>query len=317
MILALAGGVGGAKLAVGLAARLPPERLRIVVNTGDDFVHHGLSISPDLDTVMYWLAGINDAGRGWGVADETWAYMAALRQAGKADWFQIGDRDLATHEYRTRRLGQGDTLSQATRLLCRRLGVGHAIVPMSDRPVATIVHTGEGALAFQDYFVRRQCEPAVTAIGFEGVENAAPSPGFAQAMADPDLEAVVICPSNPLLSIEPILSLPGVREWLRHRRVPAIAVSPLVGGKAIKGPAAKIFAELGLDVSAAGIARHYRGLIDCLVVDEVDAAAVPSIEAEGMRAAVTRTVMRNAADRAALAGEVLDLAARLGARADA
>lgn len=313
MILALAGGVGGAKL----AARLPPERLRIVVNTGDDFVHHGLSISPDLDTVMYWLAGINDAERGWGVADETWTYMASLRKAGKADWFQIGDRDLATHEYRTRRLSEGDTLSEATRSLCGRLGIGHAIVPMSDRPMATIVHTDEGALAFQDYFVRRQCAPKVTAIRFDGIESAAPSPGFAQAMASRDLRAIVICPSNPLLSVEPILSLPGVREWLHARRVPAIAVSPLVGGKAIKGPAAKIFAELGLDVSAAGIARHYRGLIDCLVVDEVDAATVPSIEAEGMHAAIARTVMRNAADRAALAGEVLDLAARVEVRADA
>ena len=315
MILALAGGVGGAKLAVGLAAHLAPERLRIVVNTGDDFVHLGLSISPDLDTVMYWLAGINDAERGWGVADETWTYMAGLRQAGEADWFQIGDRDLVTHRQRTQRLGEGDTLSGATRFLCERLGVGHAIVPMSDQPVATIVHTSDGALAFQDYFVRRRCEPVVTALEFQGVEDAVPSPAFAAAMADPDLEAIVICPSNPLLSIEPILSLPGVRDWLKRRRVPAIAVSPIVGGKAIKGPAAKIFRELGLDVSAVGVARHYRGLIDCLVVDDTDADAVAAIEAEGMGAAVTRTVMKDAGDRAALAKHVFDLAARVKVRA--
>lgn len=315
MILALAGGVGGAKLAKGLAAHLTPERLRIVVNTGDDFVHHGLSISPDLDTVMYWLAGINDAERGWGVADETWSYMAGLRQAGEADWFQIGDRDLVTHRLRTQRLGEGDTLSQAMRFMCQRLGVGHAIVPMSDRPVATIVHTGEDALAFQDYFVRRHCEPAVTGLAFDGVEDAVPSPAFSAAMADPALEAIVICPSNPLLSIEPILSLRGVRDWLRRRRVPAVAVSPIVGGEAIKGPAAKIFRELRLDASAAGIARHYSGLIDCLVIDEVDADAAAAVEAQGMRAAVTRTVMKDAGDRAALARHVLDLAARMTVQA--
>lgn len=315
MILALAGGVGGAKLAQGLAAQLPPGKLKIVVNTGDDFVHLGMHISPDLDTVMYWLAGINDAERGWGVADETWNYMSALRQAGGPDWFQIGDRDLLTHRQRTRLLEQSDTLSQATRFLCDRLGIAHAIVPMSDQPVATIVHTHDGALAFQDYFVRRRCEPVVTGIEFDGAERAVPSPAFAEAMADRNLRAIVICPSNPLLSIEPILALPTVREWLRHRRVPAIAVSPIVGGKAIKGPAAKIFQELGLEASAAGIARHYRGLIDCLVIDDVDVDAVAEIEAEGMDAAVTSTVMRNAEDRAALAEYVLGLVARVKVRA--
>ncbi len=315
MILALAGGVGGAKLAEGLAALLPPGDLRIVVNTGDDFVHHGLSISPDLDTVMYWLAGINDAERGWGIAGDTWTYMAERRQAGDADWFQLGDRDLLTHRQRTRLLGEGGTLSQATRLLCEGLGVRHAVAPMSDQPVATIVHTSDGPLAFQDYFVRLHCEPAVTALEFEGADRAVASPAFAGAMADPRLRAVVVCPSNPLLSIEPILTLPGVRDWLRRRRVPVIAVSPIVGGEAIKGPAAKIFRELGLDASAAGVAGHYRGLVDCLVVDEVDEAAVPAIEAEGMEASVTGTVMRNAEDRAALARHVLGLAAGVKVRA--
>lgn len=317
MILALAGGVGGAKLVQGLAVLLPPERLKIVVNTGDDFVHRGMSISPDLDTVMYWLAGINDAERGWGIAGDTWNYMSALRQAGGTDWFQIGDRDFITHQQRTHRLQQGDTLSEATRFLCDRLGVRHAIVPMSDEPVATIVHTHDGALAFQDYFVRRHCEPVVTAIKFEGAERAVPSPQFAEAIADRNLEAIVICPSNPLLSIEPILALPNVRAWLRHRRVPAIAVSPIVGGKAIKGPAAKIFQELGLEASAAGIAKHYRGLIDCLVIDDIDIDAVPAIEAEGIDAAVTNTVMKNADDRAALAAQVLGFAAAMKVRAHA
>ena len=317
MILALAGGVGGAKLAQGLAVQIPPGKLRIVVNTGDDFVHLGMHISPDLDTVMYWLAGINDAERGWGVAGDTWNYMSALRQAGGADWFQIGDRDLLTHQQRTHCLQQGDTLSQATHFLCGQLSVNHAIVPMSDQPVATIVHTRDGALAFQDYFVRQRCEPVVIAIKFDGVERAVPSPAFAEAMTARDLQAVVICPSNPLLSIEPVLALPNVREWLLHRRVPVIAVSPIVGGRAIKGPAAKIFRELGLEASVTGIARHYRGLIDCLVIDNIDIDAVPAIESQGIHAAVTNTVMKDADDRAALAKQVLDLAARLKERTHA
>lgn len=222
--------------------------------------------------------------------------------------------DLGTHRLRSHRLRQGDTFSRATRVLRERPGVGHAIVPMSDRPVATIVHVSEGARAFQDHVVRRRCEPVVATIGLEGMENAVPAPGFAAAMAAPDPEAVVIRSSNPLLGIAPLLSLPGVRDWLKHRRVPAIAVSPIVR-RAIEGSAAKIFRELGRDASAVGVAGHRRELIDCRVVDAADAPAVPTIEAEGMRVAVARTAIKDAGGGAALARQVLDLAACAPVRA--
>lgn len=311
MILALAGGVGGAKLAQGLAMQLPPEHLLVAVNTGDDFVHLGMHISPDVDTVMYWLAGLNDRQRGWGLAGETWNFMAALRRLGGPTWFNLGDGDLATHVARTQRLARGETLSQVTRHLCSQLGVAHHIAPMTDRSVRTIVHTADAALPFQDYFVRLQCEPAVTDITFDGAEQATPSPAFAAALADPALHAIVICPSNPVLSIDPILSIPGVRERLQQTRVPVVAVSPIVGGQTIKGPAAKIFRELGRDVSVIGVAEHYRGLVHGLLIDTIDIAAQPVIEARGMRVAVTDSVMRSATDQERLAREVLALAAQL------
>ena len=317
MILALAGGVGGAKLAQGLAMRLAPEELQIVVNTGDDFVHLGLHISPDIDTVMYWLAGLNDRTRGWGLAGDSWNFMAALRRLDGPTWFNLGDSDLATHLVRTQMLGEGASLGAVTCALCTRLGIAHAIAPMTDAPVRTLVHTEDATLAFQDYFVRLQCAPAVTGVSFAGAEAAKPSPAFAAAMANPVLHAVVICPSNPLLSIDPILSIPGVRDWLRLRRIPVIAVSPIVGGKAIKGPAAKIFRELDREVSVQGVADHYRGLIDALVIDTVDAAAKPALEARGLRVAVVPSVMKNAEDQAALAAAVLAFAADLARTAHA
>lgn len=317
MILALAGGVGGAKLAQGLAMRLPPEQLLVVVNTGDDFIHLGMHISPDVDTVMYWLSGVNDRPRGWGLAGETWNFMAALGRLDGPTWFNLGDGDLATHVARTQRLAQGETLSQVTRHLCSRLGVAHHIAPMTDQSVRTIVHTADEALAFQDYFVRLHCEPVVTDITFDGAEDAVPSPAFAAALADPTLRAIVICPSNPLLSIEPILSIPGLRERLRQMRVPVVAVSPIVGGQAIKGPAAKIFRELRRDASVVGVAEHYRGLVQGLVIDTVDISAQPAIEAFGMRVAVTDSVMKSATDQERLAGEVLALAAQLSEAAHA
>jgi LPPG:FO 2-phospho-L-lactate transferase len=317
MILALAGGVGGAKLAQGLAARLPPEDLLIVVNTGDDFIHLGLHISPDVDTVLYWLAGLNDRARGWGLAGETWNFMASLGRLGGPTWFNLGDGDLATHVERTQRLARGETLSKVTRHLCRQLGIAHHVAPMSDRSVRTIVHTADGALAFQDYFVRLRCEPAVSAVTFDGIGDATPSAAFAAAMTDPALQAVVICPSNPMLSIDPILSIPGVLQWLRQRRVPVVAVSPIVGGQAIKGPAAKMLRELGRDASVAGIAAHYRGLIDGLVFDALDEEAAPEIEAFGMAVSVTDTVMKDLGDQERLAGEVLDFAAQLAEGAHA
>lgn len=317
MILALAGGVGGAKLAQGLARRLRSDDLLIVVNTGDDFEHLGLNISPDLDTVMYWLAGINDAERGWGIQAETWNFMAALERLGGDIWFKLGDKDIATHIRRSQLLAQGRTLSEVTRQLCRQLGIGHQVAPMSDQSVSTIIDTADGSLPFQEYFVRLQCQPVVQGIHFEGADRAEPSPTFRTAMSDPALKAVILCPSNPYLSIDPILSVPKVRDWLRNRTFPVVAVSPIIGGKAVKGPAAKIMAELGHDVSVAGIAKHYRGLIDALIIDEADSRLSPAIETLGIAALATPALMKTTGDQDRLAASALVLASRLSENANA
>ncbi|MDE0334950.1 MAG: 2-phospho-L-lactate transferase [Defluviicoccus sp.] len=308
-ILALAGGVGGAKLARGLADALDPDRLTVAVNTGDDFEHMGLPISPDLDTVMYTLAGRANPETGWGVAGETWSFIEAVGDLGGETWFRLGDRDLATHVLRRRMLDAGKTLSEATDALAAALGIRHRIVPMSDRAVRTVVETDEGTLPFQDYFVRRRCEPRVAAFRFDGIEAAAPSPGLAAVLSDRDLEAVVICPSNPYVSVAPILGIPAVAEFVDARRVPIVAVSPIVGGQAIKGPAAKMMVELGAETSALGIARHYGARIDGLVIDEVDAALAPDVEALGVAVHVAQTVMRSQEDSRALARETLAFAA--------
>jgi LPPG:FO 2-phospho-L-lactate transferase len=304
-ILALCGGVGGAKLAAGLAAVLPPEQLTIVVNTGDDFEHVGLAISPDIDTVVYTLSGLSDQVRGWGVADESWQAMAQLGALGEAQWFMLGDRDLAMHLARSHRLREGETLSQITASLAGRLGIGPAIVPMSDDPVRTKVVTPEGELDFQRYFVAEQCRPVARSIRFDGVEQARPSPGFVAALARDDLAAVIVCPSNPYLSVDPLLALPGVREKIAGLSVPRIAVSPIVAGQAIKGPTAKLMAELGVDVDVTAIARHYRGVIDQLLIDDADRGSVAQIEALGMTAVVAPSIMRSHADRVALAEATL------------
>lgn len=308
-ILALAGGVGGAKLARGLADVLDPDRLTVAVNTGDDFEHMGLPISPDLDTVMYTLAGRANPETGWGVVDETWSFMDAVGDLGGETWFRLGDRDLATHVLRRRMLDRGKTLSEATDALAGALGIRHRIVPMSDRTVRTFVETDEGTLPFQDYFVRRRCEPRVASFRFEGIEAATPSPGLNAALSDPDLEAVVICPSNPYVSVAPILGIPAVAEFIGARRIPIVAVSPIVGGRAIKGPAAKMMAELGTETSARGIARHYGARIDGFVMDEVDAALALDVEALGVAVHVAPTIMRSEEDSRALARETLTFAA--------
>jgi LPPG:FO 2-phospho-L-lactate transferase len=304
-VLALCGGVGGAKLAAGLAAVLPPERLTIVVNTGDDFEHLGLSISPDIDTVVYTLSGLSDEVRGWGVADESWQALGQLGRLGEPDWFRLGDRDLAMHVARSHRLREGETLSQVTASLAGALGIGPAIVPMSDDPVRTKVETEIGVLDFQRYFVAEQCRPAARAIGFAGAPAARLSPGFETALTRADLGALIICPSNPYLSIDPLLSLPGVRHRLTALGVPRVAVSPIVGGQAIKGPTAKLMAELGASVDVVGIARHYLGLVDRLIVDEADRAEAPRVEALGIAVDVAPAIMRSHADRAALARATL------------
>jgi LPPG:FO 2-phospho-L-lactate transferase len=308
MILALAGGVGGAKLAKGLADVLPPEELMVVVNTGDDFEHLGLHVSPDVDTVMYTLAGINNTTLGWGIAGETWNFMRALETLGGETWFRLGDRDLATNIERTRRLRAGESLSAITKHLCARLGVQHHVMPMSDTPVRTLVHTTEGVLAFQDYFVRRRSEPVVTKLEFSGAEEAEIAPAFRLALDSRALAAVVICPSNPYLSIAPILALPDVRTALERRRIPVIAVSPIVAGQALKGPAAKIMRELGKEPSSLEVARFYQGLIDMLVVDHADSALGNSIAALGMRPVVTNSIMKEPQDRSALARRVIESA---------
>jgi LPPG:FO 2-phospho-L-lactate transferase len=307
VILALAGGVGGAKLASGLARVLRPDELTIVVNTGDDFTHLGLHVSPDLDTVMYTLAGIANPETGWGQAGESWHFMDALERLDGPAWFRLGDRDLATHLERTRRLAQAESLSSVTRTLCERLGAGrHAVVPMSDDPVRTFVHTDEGALEFQDYFVRRACRPRVRRVEYQGAERARPAPLFAQALQRADLRGIVFCPSNPYLSIAPVLALPGVRDAIEQRRVPAVAVSPIISGQAVKGPAAKIMAELGVAASSVEVARFYARLVDAVLLDRADAPLVGAIEALGLRAPVADTLMRSDEDRQRVARACLE-----------
>lgn len=313
-VLALCGGVGGAKLAFGLAQILSPQDLTIAVNTGDDFVHLGLHISPDIDTVVYTLAGLGDRERGWGLARETWSMMDQLKRLGGEGWFNLGDRDLAMHVERTRRLAAGESLSGITRELATALGLAHAIVPMSDDPVRTVVETADGELPFQRYFVGEQCRPVATAIRFDGVAQAKPSRAFGAALQRPDLAAIIVCPSNPYLSVDPILAVPGIREALRGHAAPRVAVSPLVGGQAIKGPTAKLMRELGVEPSSLAVARHYEGLLDGLVIDVADDAERPGIADLGLAVEVTATVMRSDEDRVRLARETLALAAEIASR---
>lgn len=305
-ILALAGGVGGAKLANGLAAILPEDTLTIAVNTGDDFEHMGLTICPDIDSVTYRLAGMNNVEQGWGVAGESWAFMDAMGKLGGETWFRLGDRDLATHILRTQMLKEM-SLSAATADITTRLGIRQKIVPMSDDPVRSIVSTDQGDLAFQDYFVRHQCAPRFEGIRFEGAEDAHPSDGLIAAFDDPALEAILICPSNPILSIAPILAVPGVLDRMLKRRVPCVALSPFIAGDAVKGPAAKIMGELGLHATNATIAAHYEGLIDGLVIDRGDADA----DELAIDLLATDILMRDSEDQKRLAAEVLDFARRL------
>jgi LPPG:FO 2-phospho-L-lactate transferase len=306
----LSGGVGGAKLALGLDRILPPGALTIIANTGDDFSHLGVAISPDLDTLLYTLGGVVNPDTGWGRRDETWSFMAALEELGGETWFRLGDRDLATHIERTRRLAAGEPLSAVTADFCRRLGIGSRILPMSDTPVATQIATATGVLTFQDYFVRRRAEPVVTAIEYDGAAAEPPAAALA-ALADPRLRGVLIAPSNPWLSIDPILAVPALREALGATAVPVVGISPLVGGRALKGPTAKLMIELGLAANSANIAAHYREILDGLVLDLVDAGDVDAVQDQGVTAAVTPTVMKTLYDRQQLARFALDFTSRL------
>jgi LPPG:FO 2-phospho-L-lactate transferase len=297
-VVALAGGVGGAKLADGLAQSLPPEDLTVIVNTGDDFEHLGLTICPDLDTVCYTLAGLANPDTGWGRADESWQAFQNLERLGGPTWFRLGDRDLATHLERARRLKAGESLSQVTKAFCAAWGVGPTVLPMSDQPVPTVVLTDEGELAFQEYFVARHFEPRVTGFRFEGAADAEPAPGLLDAIEQTDL--IVFCPSNPWVSIDPILAVPGIRDALGSKLV--IAVSPIVGGDVVKGPAAKMYADLGITPSATAVAQHYEGLLSAFVLDEVDRDLVENLDVQTY---VSDTIMKTAAHRRRLAEEIL------------
>jgi LPPG:FO 2-phospho-L-lactate transferase len=306
-VLALSGGVGGAKLALGLYRVLPPGALTVVANTGDDFEHLGLTISPDIDTLLYTLAGLDNPELGWGRRDETWTFMKALASLGGEIWFNLGDGDVATHVERTRRLAVGESLSEITDDFRRRLGISARLLPMSNDRVRTRLRTADGWLDFQDYFVRLRCEPVVREIAFSGADEAQAQPAFLTALANRNLRAVVICPSNPFISIDPILSLPGVCGALRACAAPVVAVSPIIGGKAVKGPTAKMMAELGLPVDAVAIARHYGDILDLYIADETDADQVGDL---GVPVSFARTLMMSLEDREGLARVVLEAADR-------
>jgi LPPG:FO 2-phospho-L-lactate transferase len=296
-IVAFAGGVGGAKMAHGLAEHLSPGELTVVVNTGDDFEHLGLSISPDLDTVCYTLAGLANFETGWGRADETWNTITNVEKLGGPNWFRLGDQDIATHLERTRRLKEGQRLSQITREFSQAWGIKHTVLPMSDSPVRTIVDTDEGELAFQEYFVRRHCEPRVKGFRFDGIDSAAPAPGVIEAIEKAD--AVIFCPSNPWVSIDPILKV------VKEIKKPVVAVSPIIGGKTVKGPAAKMYAELGIEPSALAVAEHYQHLLTGYVLDHVDVELQEKVNRLHIKTFVTDTLMNHLTDRARLANDVL------------
>ena len=301
-LLALAGGVGGAKLAYGLTRVLPPEALTIVVNTGDDEEFYGLHVSPDLDTVMYTLSERSNEATGWGLKDESFRVLESLGELGAETWFGLGDRDLATHLRRTQLLREGWTLSEVTAELCRRFGLRHSLVPMTDARVRTVVRSDEGTMSFQEYFVKRRCEPVIEELTYEGAAGNAPSKGFAEAIERAD--AVVLCPSNPFLSIAPILALAGVRQRLASRR-PLCVVSPIISGEAVKGPAAKLFQELAKEpASSVAVARHYLGLATHFVLDQRDASLEPDVRALGYETSVQQTLMTKPEDRIDLARNV-------------
>jgi len=305
-VLALAGGVGGAKLVLGLRGVLEPAELSVVVNTGDDDEFHGLHVSPDVDTVMYTLAGISNAEMGWGIEGESFRTLERLRQYGADAWFNLGDMDLATHIRRTDLLRQGQTLSQVTQSLCESLGIRHTVYPMSDDSVRTVLSTDMGDLAMQTYFVRHRSEPVVSEIRFDGAEDAKPSPGFADALKESG--SLVFCPSNPFISVAPILAVPGVRKAIEGFQGKRVAVSPIVGGQAIKGPAAKLLQELGHQVSCVGVARQYVGLCDVFVIDEQDRHLASEVEQLGLQVEIMDTIMNTTDDKVRLARQICELA---------
>ncbi|MEX2245479.1 MAG: 2-phospho-L-lactate transferase [Dehalococcoidia bacterium] len=299
----LAGGVGAARFLEGLVQVLPQRDITIISNTGDDEEFFGLHVSPDIDIVIYTLAGAVDAEKGWGLTGETFQALEALRRFGYETWFNLGDRDLATHAHRTELLRGGATLSEATRSIVEAFGLDVTLLPMSDDRVRTIVETDVGELAFQEYFVKRRTEDAVRAVRFDGIDAARPAPGVIDAIARAD--AVILAPSNPVVSIGPVLGVEGVREALRETHAPVVAVSPIIGGRTVKGPADRMMASLGMTPTAAGVAEAYQDFLDVLVIDEEDRDLAPAVEAAGVRAVVAPTIMHGPVEKLALAEVVL------------
>lgn len=307
-VTALAGGIGASKLLLGLATVMPPEDITIIANTGDDIELFGLRISPDIDTVTYTLAGVINEDTGWGLKGDTFECLRWLSRYDEASWFNLGDRDLATHIFRTNQLRSGRSLSEVTDGVRRSLGVRSNILPMTDAYTPTRVVTDEGEMHFQEYFVRRRCEPRVRAIRFANIESAEPAPGVVSAILETD--AVIICPSNPFISIGPILAVPGVRQALRETQATVVAITPIIGGKALKGPAADMLRDLGHEVSAKGVAGLYDDFIDKFLFDEVDSEAEPVIRSLDIETSVANTVMNTVEDKQRLARQVLALARR-------
>ena len=308
-VVALSGGIGGAKLALGLKRVLTSGALTVIANTGDDFEHLGLHVSPDIDTLVYTLAGINNPETGWGRRDESWQFMAAIGALGGETWFQLGDADLAMHVMRTQRLARGDALSTVTADVCRALDVGTHVLPMSDDAVRTRIRAETGWLDFQDYFVRQQSRPVVREITYDGAEKSTPAAGVIEALTKAD--AVVLCPSNPLISIEPILAVPGIRDAIAQSPAPAIAISPIIAGQAVKGPTAKMLTELGLAPTAATVLARYQGLIDAFIADPRDAAELSATGVSTVEIVAADVMMQTIDDRERVARCALDAAARL------
>ncbi len=310
-ILAITGGVGGAKLALGLARVLEPEQLTFLVNTGDDFEHLGLTICPDIDTLLYTLSGQANPDTGWGRREESWHCLDTLAELGGDTWFKLGDRDLATHLLRTEALRSGASLTDVTAMLARGLGIPQRVLPMSDDRIATVIRTPAGELAFQQYFVRERCAPEVIGFRFEGREQARMPAGLSELLADTELDGIVICPSNPFVSVDPILAVPGLREALTGAAAPVVAVSPIIAGSAVKGPTAKMMTELGVPRDAVAVARHYGTLLDGFVLDNSDASRLADVEALGLQAVATPTLMVTLQDKMNLALATLDFIASI------
>ena len=309
--LALTGGIGGAKLALGLSKILSGDELAFVVNTADDFEHLGLHISPDIDTLVYTLADENNLETGWGRRDESWQFMSALEALGGETWFRLGDKDLAMNVERSKRLKRGALLGQVTAELAQSLGLEHRILPMSNNPVRTLVHTADGRMDFQDYFVREQCKPIVESFEYRGAATARVNPDIFEWLGSAKLAGIVLCPSSPFISIDPILSLAGLRQALRDSAVPVVAISPIVGGESLKGPLKKMLREMSVPTSASWIAEHYRDFVDGFVLDSADESLASEIESTGVATIVTNTVMNSLDDRVRLAQSCLEFIASL------